>query len=156
MGDLRYGGYVRAEPVDEGDVRQGHDSRSLIYGTFIGFERNGVVDAVQKVDLDPARLLGQPDLPHGGELVLAQYHFVASVKPKCIGNRIDSRGSAGDDRNLLRLGVDEAREGAAQEASGIFHPFFPGRGRKVLRSLPLLYLRIPASTASQRAPWEQL
>ena len=77
VGDLRDRRHVRPEPVDEGDVRQRHDARPLIDGAFIAFGGNGVVDAVQKVDLGPARALREPDVPHGRKFVLAHHHFVA-------------------------------------------------------------------------------
>jgi hypothetical protein len=131
VGDLSDGRHVRSEPVDERDLRQRHDAGSLIDSLLIAFGGDGIVDAVQKLDLRSPRALRQPDVRHGGKFVLAHHHVVASIariEPQRIRDRIDARGRAGDDRNLVWPGVDEARKSAAQRLVG-FHPFIPGRRR---------------------------
>jgi len=82
---------VRPESVDKRDMCERHYQRPLIDGGCVAFRGHHIVDAIQKLDLGTARLLRQPDLPHGGKLVFTHHNFITLAELHSIRDRIDSR-----------------------------------------------------------------
>ena len=91
--------------------------------------RNGVIDAVEELNFRPTRLLRQPDLAHGGELVFAHHHTLALIELQSIGDGVNSGRSTGDNCNLGGIGIDEARELRPQRLI-LTHPLVPRRRRR--------------------------
>ncbi len=118
-------GDIGAKTVDERDLGEGHDSRLFVDGSFVV----GGSAAFEESNLRAARLLGEKDLAHGWKFVFAHDDVGAAIfEWDGVGHSVDAGCSAGDDGDLIWMGIDELSELDAQGFVSI-DPIVPGSGR---------------------------
>jgi len=116
---------IGAKPVDKRDLGKGHDGRLFVDGAFV---IRGVT-AFEESNVRAAWLLGEKDLAHGWEFVFAHDDVAAALfEWNGVGDSVDAGGSAGNDGDLIWMGIDELSELDAQAFVSV-DPIVPGRGR---------------------------
>src|ERR1700733_4830404 len=110
MGLLDDGRYLRPKAVHEADVGQWHDECLVINRARITVRAYFAVLRGEEFDFSAPTLLSEPNLPHRREFEFSHDDFSALAKIESARNGIDPGGGAGDNRDFLGSGTDEARE----------------------------------------------
>src|SRR5581483_137044 len=79
-----------------------------------------------KEDLRASCALGEPDMPHGGEVELSENNLMSRAEGKGAGEGIDAGRGAGDQGHVFRLSADKLGEAAAAGLV-MLDPNVPGR-----------------------------
>ena len=106
---------VEPVAVAEADMRRRHDERPLVDLRVIRFDGQGVVMRPGPCDARTAPLLGEPHMPHGRELELAEHHRTpVGVERKRGRDRGDARRRVRHHGDFVGIGANRGGEGGAQ------------------------------------------
>ena len=105
LGDL---GYRRAKPVHKAHMSQRHDEGVGIDERVIPFHTQPVVKRLYERNLCASFTLGQPDVPHGRKVELAQHDFAPLRESQCARNGAHPSRGTRHQCYFVGLGSNEA------------------------------------------------